>query len=527
MAATDVPSVQVRFDDDPDTVARQRADDYNAHVVPESGRVGRWQLTMSAWSTLSAMVWLFYGALVAGLYGTRQALIGTAVSIVLYSVVTPVYVKWTARTWLSSALLSRRMFGVVGSALTALLLAATTTYYTVFESSTLAVAMRSYTGHLNIKIWYLIVVALMIPLMVSGVQTWMARLNALLLPLYAIGLVAVVVSAAVRHGAHSPWASFPGIIPAVAQVVPGWVSVVVLYLGLALMMPVAADFGRFSRKQDTRFHQRVTFGGAYYIWLYGINGLAGIYLTQTMLASPSTTETGVVQAVLAAAGIWGLLFIIITQTRINSLNYYLASANWDRLVRTLTGRRLPRPVWVVIVSVVVFLLMLTDVFSYLQTALTWQGICLVGWVGIVGTHMAIVRADREHGPEYRASRLPAVSPGVAVWAISAGTGIWLVQDHGAPRTLAALAPVVVLALSITLYAATLLLWPPKVKASAHADPRGEVADPWSARIACDHCGRSYIAHSMDRIGSGSVVCDECVTSARLRGGSAVTSGTRT
>jgi len=524
MAATDVPSAQVRFDDDPDTVARQRADDYNAHVVPESGRVGRWQLTMSAWSTLSAMVWLFYGALVTDLYGTKQALIGIAVSIVLYSVVTPVFVKWAAKTGLSSALLSRRMFGVVGAALTALLLAATTTYYAVFESSTLAVALRSYTGHLDIKIWYLIVVALMIPLMVGGVQTWMARLNALLLPLYAVGLVAVVIAAAVKHGAHSPWASFPGVIPAVAQVVPGWVSVVVLYLGLALMMPVAADFGRFSRKEDTGFHQRVTFGGAYYVWLYGINGLAGIYLTQTMLANPSTEETGVVQAVLAAAGIWGLLFIIVTQTRINSLNYYLSSTNWDRFVRTLTGRRLARPVWVVIVSVVVFLLMLTDVFSYLQTALTWQGICMIGWVGIVGTHMALVRGDRRNGPEFRASRLPAVSPGLGAWVISAAVGIWLVQDHGAPKTLAALAPVVVLVLSVVLYAVSLLLWPPKVKQSPHADPRTEVASPWTARLACEHCGRSYIAHSMDRVDGGAVACDECVTSARLRGAATITSG---
>jgi len=134
----------------------------------------------------------------------------------------------------------------------------------------------------------------------------MARLNAVLLPLYAIGLVAVVVAAAVSHGAHSHWTSFPGVIPAVAQVVPGWVSVVVLCLGLALM----------------------------------------------------------------------------------------------------------------------------------------------------------------------------------------------------------------------------LLWPQKAKASAHADPRTEVADPWSARIACAHCGRSYVARSMDRTGGGSVACDECVTSALLRGASAVTSGTR-
>lgn len=516
MTQTELP-MRVSLDDDPATVARQRADDYNAHVVPASGRVGRWQLTMSAWSTLSAMVWLFYGALMAGLYGTEQALIGLGVAVVLYSVVTPLYVTWAARTGLSSTLLSRRMFGVVGSAITALLLAATTTYYTVFESSTLAVAMQSYTKHLDIKVWYLIVVAVMIPLMISGVQTWMAKLNAILLPLYAVGLIGSVIAAAVTTGGHSHWTTFAGVVPPVARAVPGWVSVVVLYLGLALMMPVAGDFGRFSKAQDVRFHRRVTFGGVYYVWLYGINGVAGIYLTQTMLKNPSTAETGVVAAILAAAGIWGLLFILVTQTRINSLNYYLSSTNWERFVRSLTGWRLPRFVWVLIVSVIVFLLMLTNVFSYLQTALTWQGICLVGWVGIVGTHMALVPEDRKGGLEFRASRLPAVSPGLAVWAISTAVGIVLVQDHGVPKALADLAQVIVLGLSVVLYAGSLLLRRHgAARRVAVDDPRLDVADPWEARLVCATCRRTYIAHTMDRDASGAIVCDECVTATRFR-----------
>jgi len=73
--------------DDPRVLAEQRADDYSTHVVPFSARVGRWQLAMSFWSILSAIAWLFYGALVAGLYGTTNAVIALAVSIVIYRVV--------------------------------------------------------------------------------------------------------------------------------------------------------------------------------------------------------------------------------------------------------------------------------------------------------------------------------------------------------------------------------------------------------------------------------------------------------
>ena len=522
------PPVRIRYDDDPRTLAREIADDYSAHVVPDSARVPRWQLTMSAWSILSAMVWLFYGALVASLYGTKDAIIGIAISIVLYTIGTGVYASWAARTGLSSALLSRRMFGVVGSALIALLLAATTTYYTVFESSTLADALHVYSGVLSIKWWYLIVVIAILPLTLGRVQTWFAKLNSILLPFFFAGITATVVATIVKKGAGTHqllgptgqptghlvnWFTFPGVVPDVARPVPGWLLVVVLYLGLSLMLPVGVDFGRFSRSKDISFHKHITFGFLFYLWTYGVNGLVGMYITQSLLGV-STVEDGVVQASLDALGFAGLLFIIITQARINSLNYYLSVLNWDRLLRVLTGKRLPRGAWVVLLSALVYLLMLTNVFSYLQKALSWQGVCMISWVGIVATHMILRPADRKNGPEFRATRLPAVTPAVVVWAVATGIGVWLVQDASAPAKLTAMPAVASLVVSVVLYAAILLVT--KDKTVTAADPRDLAVDPREARLTCDICGRAYIALEMDLAG-GKVVCDECATTSRFTG----------
>jgi hypothetical protein len=530
MTATGLPSIHIRYDDDPDTVAREIADDYSAHVAPQSARVPRWQLTMSAWSTLSAMVWLFYGALMSSLYGTKDAIIGIAVSVVLYAIATPIYASWAAKTGLSSALLSRRMFGVVGSALIALLVAATTTYYTVFESSTLADALHLYTGSLTIRWWYLIVVVAIIPLMLGRIQTWFARLNSILLPFFVAGIIATVVATVVKKGAgRHPllgpsgqptgrmvnWFTFPGVVPDVARPMPGWVLVVVLYLGLTLMLPVGIDFGRFSRAKDVRFHKQVTLGGLFYLWLFGVNGIVGIYITQAMLGV-STVEDGVVRACLDALGFVGLLFIIVTQARINSLNYYLSVLNWDRVLRVLTGKRLPRLAWVTLLSLLVFLLMLTNVFSYLQKALTWQGVCMISWVGIVATHMVLVPADRRNGPEFRATRLPAVTPAIGVWAVATGFGIWLVQDTSAPATLSAMPAVFVFVVSVILYALTLLVPKATAKTMTAADPRDLVDDPWEARLTCGACGRAYITLEMD-LADGRIVCDECATSSRFTG----------
>ncbi|MFG2791014.1 purine-cytosine permease family protein [Streptomyces sp. NPDC048419] len=509
--------LRTRSTDDPAVVAEQRADDYSNHLVPLTARVGRWQLTMSFWSLLSAMVWLFYGALAASLYGTVDALIAIGVSVVTYSLINALFTRWSLRSGLNSTLLSRRMFGVLGASLTALLIAANATYYAVFESSTLAVAFGHYTPSWDIRIWYAIIVVAMLPLMLGGVQTWMARLNGILLPLYVVGIIAAVVFAAVRFPGASDWLSFGGVVPPQARALPGWLLGAILYMGIYLCMPVTADFARFAKVEDEGFHRKVTFGWVFYIWLFAANGAAGIFLVRAAIPDQPSAETGVVQAIIASLGVAGLLLIVVSQARINSINYYLSSANWGRLIRDLTGVRLNRALLVVATSAVVFLLMLTDVFSYLQSALTWQGVFLVSWVGIALTHYVLVPQDRAAGPEFRALRLPRVTWGLAAWVLASAVGIFLAEAHGVPAALAGAAPLVALVVSAVLYAIAVKLRPPAVP--DRPDPRAEVAEPAGTWAECHRCEKAYVVLEMDRepAAGGAAVCDACATASLVPG----------
>lgn len=508
----ELPSLSITRTDDPAVLAAQRTEDYSNHVVPQSARVGKWQLAMSYWSLLSAMVWIFYGALVASLYGTKDAIGALVVSTVIYSVWNYFFARWSIRSGLNSTLMSRRMFGVIGSALTALLLAANVTYYAVFESSTLAVAFDHYTSGMNVKWWYLIVVVAMLPLMLGGVQSWLARLNSALLPLFAVGMVAVVVTAVVRFHPGSGWLHYGGVVPDVARTAPGWLLGVCIYFGLFLNMTVTTDLGRFGRREDERFHGLVTFGAVFYCWLYLVDGIVGIFIVEAVVPN-NPSETGVVQGIITTMGVVGLLFIAISQIRINSFNYYESSTNWDRFITSISPVRIPRLVIVGILSVVVFVLMLTDVFSWLQKAMAWQGDFFAGWVGVVTTHMILTRGRPEDG-EFRAGRLPRFTAGLAVWIISAAVGIWLTQSSSAPARLHDLSAIVVLVVSVVLYAAVKLAFP--VRSTSTPDPRDEVDDVWTNYIACSHCHKSYVAVEMDREArTGQPTCDECATNARF------------
>ncbi|MFS9599531.1 allantoin permease, partial [Klebsiella variicola] len=76
------------------------------------------------------------------------------------------------------------------------------------------------------------------------------------------------------------------------------------------------------------------------------------------------------------------LFVWVTQTRINTANYYLAAVNLEALVQLFGKPPFGRIGWAIVVGAIVYLLMLIDVFSYLLQALAYQGIFVVAWVAV-------------------------------------------------------------------------------------------------------------------------------------------------
>lgn len=419
-------------------------------VVPLTDRLGRWKITMSFWSILSAMVWLFYGALVSSLYGTKDALIAIVLATVFYSALNILPTRLGVRLGLNTALLTKSIFGQWGAVLTALLVGATTLYYAVFESSVLAAGFHTYFNAGDIRIWYAVVVLGMLPLMLGSVQSWMGKINGILLPFYAVGLAAALIAAFVKFGGTWAWLDAAGAVPPDAHVLPGWVLGFILYMGNFILMPTTIDFARFARHEDEKFHEHVTFGWVFYVLLIFVNSAAGIYLVQTVLPNSHASETGVVQAIIASLGFWGLLLIVVSQTRINTLNYYLSTTNLERVLNTYSTWRLPRVVWVSAVALVVFLLMLTDVFSYIGTAMLWQGVLLVGWFGVVFAHFAF--GARQHGiDQQNSSAAPSIRWGLFAWIVPSIIGIFLLQRQGVPLLLKEAAVPVVLILSVLWY----------------------------------------------------------------------------
>ncbi|MCC8392875.1 allantoin permease [Paraburkholderia sp. MMS20-SJTR3] len=428
----------------PDTIelAQQGEVDISTVRMTDSSRMPKFALTMAWWALCSAMVYLIIGATLALYYGTTNALIGMLMSVIVYSAVNYVLTNHAIRTGLSVSLFSRVLFGSAGAALATLIFAATVIYYTVFESSVIAVALNTLFPSVSYPLACLIVVAYSVPLVFGSVQNWLDKLNGVLLPFYAVGLIAAVAIATTAHGYSPAWMHF-GESPTGPAASNGWWNCFVYYMGVWLFMLAAFDFARFGKKEHARYHSLINFGMPFWIVTFVVNGVVGIYLVSTMQGQSTLSEVSVVLALLKLMGLWGFGFLVVTQTRINTANYYLATINTQALFEAGLGLKLPKFVWTIVVGAIVYALMLSGIFSKLLLALAYQGVFVVAWVAVALAHILSHKSERTSDDAVEGALRDAPTfnvGGLVAWFAGVAAGIGLmsgpesIHSFSAPAT---------------------------------------------------------------------------------------------
>jgi hypothetical protein len=203
-------------------------------------------------------------------------------------------------------------------------------------------------------------------------------------------------------------------------------------MGVWIVMMYTFDYARLGKLEDIEYHAKVNFGWLFYVFIFLINGTAGIFLAGTMGSHGSISEISVVFSLMELMGVFGLLFIWVSQTRINTANFYLAATNMHAFGERILKIHLPRFGWAIVVGVIVFLLMLTNVFSYILQALAYQGIFVVAWVAIAVAHMLLHPADEALDTEslQNAEVQSFHAHGLIAWFASSAVGIILANMSG-------------------------------------------------------------------------------------------------
>ncbi|MFC5947476.1 hypothetical protein ACFQH9_04205 [Pseudonocardia lutea] len=303
--------------------------------------------------------------------------------------------------------------------------------------------------------------------------------------------------------------------PGSAVAGPGWLFAFSVFMRVWLIMFYTVDFARLGRPRDVRVNGVVTFGPVFYLVTILGNALVGIFLVGTLPSSGPVSESALVVGIVQLMGIWGMIFILATQTKINSANLYLASTNLESFFSRVFGVRLPRWVWVLTSGLACYLFMLTNVFSFLLAALNYQAVVVVAWIAIALTEFGFRRVRREGPLEFRPGRVPGVNgPGLTAWTVASVVGIVLLAVS--PVVAATWAPPLTFVVAAAVYTALRgLRGNPTDRLVRPGDPRDEVDDVWAERVRCHACTKSQTAVEVDRdpTAGHEAICAACASSA--------------
>lgn len=425
-------------------MAHSESHDSATKRVSDEDRMSRGPLTMVWFSLCSAIFYLLLGATLATTFGTRNALIGTFLGVVALSGLGYIFSRFAIRSGESCYLLSRRIFGTLGASLATLIFAVIAIYYAVFESAVVAAAAVKVFSAINYVQACAIIAVYSIALAVGSIQKWLDKLNAVLLPIYVIGLIAVVAMSIHRFGYSREWLNIPAANPTPA----GWWYCFIAVFGMQLLMMITLDIGRFGKTEAIEHHSKITFGFPFYVATFLVNMSVGIYLAASANMAV-VSETAVIDVCLMVlGGPLGLLFIWVTQTRINTANFFLSSSNLQAFLRDALRVRVPRLICTLLVGAVVFAFTAaSDVLKYILIAVNYQAVILTAWVGVALAYItsrAISSSEAATAVETRTF----IPQGLVAWFAGAAVGLTMMASGGA---VASFSSPVTLAITFGLY----------------------------------------------------------------------------
>ncbi len=425
-------------------VARETMEDYALRFTPRSFR--RWselRVANTAFGVASFLVLEAVGATMlvqAGFINALFAIIATGLIIFLAGLPISFY---AARYGLDMDLLTRGAgFGYIGSTITSLIYASFTFIFFALEAAIMAYALEMAFG--IPPAWgYVLCALVVIPLVTHGVTT-ISRLQTLTQPLWLLMLAlpfvfvlwqepTVLAGLASYAGADGHGGRFS---------VPLFGAALTVGIALITQMGEQADYLRFMPERTAANGKRwlagVIVGGPGWVVLGVAKMLGGALLAWLALRNAVPADKAVdpnqmyligFSHVFGAPG-WALwatvLFVVISQLKINVTNAYAGSLAWSNFFARLTHSHPGRVVWMVFNTLIALMLMELNVFQALGQVLGLYSNIAISWMMAVVADLVINKplGLSPRGIEFKRSHLYDINPvGVGSMAIASALSI--------------------------------------------------------------------------------------------------------
>ena len=418
-------------------VANETLEDYALRFTPHSFR--KWsemRVANTAFGAASFLVLEAVGATMlvgSGFINTFWAILATGLIIFLIGL--PIS-HAAARYGLDMDLLTRGAgFGYIGSTITSLIYASFTFIFFALEAAIMAYALEL-AFHIPPRWGYLICALAVIPLVTHGV-TVISRLQAWTQPLWLALLVLPYAFLLIKEPeVLSGLLRYPGEQGSGAQFsMPLFGAALTVGIALVTQMGEQADYLRFmperTAKSARRWWLAVVLGGPGWVVPGVAKMLGGALLAYLALRNsvPAAKAVDPNQMYLigfshvfsnsALAIAATVLFVVISQLKINVTNAYAGSLAWSNFFARLTHSHPGRVVWVVFNTLIALLLMELDVFQVLGQILGLYSNIAISWMAAVVADLTINKPLGLSPPhiEFKRSHLYDINP-VGVGAMS-------------------------------------------------------------------------------------------------------------
>lgn len=511
-------------------VADDAMEDYALRFTPTSAR--KWselRIANTALSVVSFLALEAIGGMLAMSYGftnTLWAVLAAALLIFLTGLPISYY---SARYGVDMDLLTRGAgFGYFGSTLTSLIYASFTFLFFALEAAIMALALEMYL-RIPLGIAYVLCSLLIIPLAAYGISL-INRLQMWSQPLWLVLLLLPYVFVMVKKPeALQQFTSFGGRLGESSEFnLLYFGTAVSVVLSLVTQIGEQVDYLRFlpvrTRANRGRWWAAVVLAGPGWIVPGALKLLGGAFLAFLAVqhevplehASEPTQMYLVAFHYAFTSPQWALgmmvLFVIISQVKINVTNAYAGSLAWSNFFARVTHSHPGRVVWLVFNVVIALILMELGVFHAIEQVLGLYANVAIAWIGALVADLVInkpVGWSPRH-IEFKRGHLYDINP-VGVGAMAIASLLALAAWDGAFGAFAQAAPPLV-ALGTALLISPLLAWLTQGRYYIARQPSEPLIHPQAATttVRCGLCNNAFEAPDMASCPAyGCTICSLC------------------
>jgi purine-cytosine permease-like protein len=407
-------------------VENERIEDYSLRYSPQSFR--RWGTYTVATTALGGIAYLAdfsIGGSIALTNGFTNAIIAILVAAAVIFLTGIPIAYYSARYGIDMDLLTRGSgFGYLGSTLTSIIYASFCFIFFALEGSIMAQALSLGLG-IPIRVSYLIACVIVLPLVIFGMsalskmQVWT---QPVWLTLMVLPFVAILVAHPHSYAAFTHWGGAGGTDHFTAV---GFGAGAGVALSLIAQIGEQADYLRFmptkTPANSRRWWAAVLCAGPGWVVLGALKQIGGAFLAFYIASKVGKTlaDEPVQQYLSGFHVMWAggaltlaVIFVLLSQVKINTTNAYSGSLSWSNFFSRLWHRHPGRFVWIFFSVGISLVLMEVNVFSFLNTVLGFYSNVAIAWVGALTADLVVNKplGFSPPGIEFKRAHLPNFNP---------------------------------------------------------------------------------------------------------------------